>query len=139
MDDTRYRSFFLQPTEPLQRQYEVLRAVFVEQQSMQAAAQRFGYRADTVRALASGFRQRFAADNPPPFSPNRSADGLPTQHRSQGSLGQKLPPRLTSASSALPQADVCEPALPASSSSYRCWPASVSTNSSVRLATPAPE
>jgi hypothetical protein len=44
MDASRYRSFFLQPTDPRQRQDEVLRAVLVEGQPMQEVAQRFGYR-----------------------------------------------------------------------------------------------
>ena len=48
--------FFLSPLFPLQRQYEALRAFFVEQQPMSDIAQRFGYRHDTVRKLVSHFR-----------------------------------------------------------------------------------
>ena len=69
MDAAPLRSFFLQPSDPLHRQYEVLRAVLVEEQPMQEVAQRFGYRYDTVRALVSQFRRQFTAGQLPPFSP----------------------------------------------------------------------
>jgi hypothetical protein len=75
VDTSPYRSFFLQPTCPRQRQYEVLRAVLLEGQPMQEVAQRFGYRYDTVRALVSRFRQQHAARQLPPFSPRPSAAG----------------------------------------------------------------
>lgn len=68
MDDVRVRSFFLQPTEPRHRHYEVLRAFFVDRQPMPVIARQFGYRHDTVRRLISDFRRRFAADRLPPFS-----------------------------------------------------------------------
>lgn len=71
MDAARMRSFFLQPGDPRQRQYEVLRAVVVEELPMQDVAQRFGYRYDTVRALVSQFGRQFAAGQLPPFSPRR--------------------------------------------------------------------
>ena len=66
-------SFFLQPSNPLQRQYEVLRAVVVEELPMREVAQRFGYRYDTVRTLVSQFGRQFAAGQFPPFSPLRHA------------------------------------------------------------------
>jgi hypothetical protein len=75
VDTSPYRTFFLQPTCPRQRQYEVLRAVLLEGQPMQEVAQRFGYRYDTVRALVSRFRQQHAAGRLPPFSPPPSAAG----------------------------------------------------------------
>ena len=73
MDAALLRSFFLQPSNPLHRQYEVLRAVLVEEQPMQQVAQRFGYRYDTVRALVSQFGRQFAAGPLPPFSLLRHA------------------------------------------------------------------
>lgn len=73
MDGSRYRSFFLQPTDPRQRQYEALRAVLVDEQPMQEVAQRLGYRYDTVRALVSRFRQQHAAGQLPPFSSHPTA------------------------------------------------------------------
>jgi len=67
MDASHYRSFFLQPTDPRHRQYEVLRAALVDEQPMQEVAQRFGYRYDTVRSLVSRFRHQLDAGQFPPF------------------------------------------------------------------------
>ena len=79
MDAALVRSFFLQPSNPLQRQYEVLRAVVVEELPMQEVAQRFGYRYDTVRALVSQFGRQFAAGQLSPFSPLRHVAVLPAR------------------------------------------------------------
>lgn len=79
MDDARYRTFFLQPTDPMHRHYEALRAVIVEQQPMQAVAQRLGYRYDSVRALVSRFRGQFDSGTLPPFSPAPAVDAPPTR------------------------------------------------------------
>lgn len=79
MDAAPARSFFLQPSNPLQRRYEVLRAVVVEELPMQEVAQRFGYRYDTVRALVSQFGLQFAAGQIPPFSPLQRAAVLPVR------------------------------------------------------------
>jgi hypothetical protein len=68
MDASRYRSFFLQPTDPRHRRYEVLRAALIDEQPMQEVAQRFGYRYDTVRLLVSRFRPQLDAGQLPPFS-----------------------------------------------------------------------
>ena len=73
MDTARYRSFFLQPTDPRHRQYEALRAVVIDELPMQEVAQRFGYRYDTVRSLVSRFRRQLDAGLLPPFSLHRSA------------------------------------------------------------------
>jgi hypothetical protein len=75
MDDARYQSFFLQPTDSRQRQYEALRAFFVEQRPMSAIAQQFGYRHDTVRRLISDFRHGYDSERLPPFSSSLSGVG----------------------------------------------------------------
>ncbi len=72
VDDGRYSSFFLQPTDPAHRRYEVLRAIFVEHQPMADVAQRLGYRYDTVRTLVSDFRHQLDGGQVPPFSPPRA-------------------------------------------------------------------
>jgi hypothetical protein len=72
MDDTAARDFFLKPSCAQQRQYEALRAVFVEGLSQKAAALRFGYSPGAFRQLVLGFRSARAAGKPPPFSPNRA-------------------------------------------------------------------
>jgi len=48
--------FFLQPTGPLHRQYEALRAYFVEGLSSKEAARRFGYREGAFRVVCHRFR-----------------------------------------------------------------------------------
>ncbi len=53
-------SFFLKPGSPRQRQYEALRAYFVEGKSSEEAARAFGYSPGAFRVLCSHFR-----NNPP--------------------------------------------------------------------------
>jgi len=48
---------FLEPVNPTQRQYEALRAYFVDGLSSAGAAKRFGYTAGSFRVLCHGFRQ----------------------------------------------------------------------------------
>ena len=48
---------FLQPESPAHRQYEALRAHFVENLSMQEATECFGYRLGTFRNLCTAFRK----------------------------------------------------------------------------------
>ena len=49
--------FFLEPTHPRQRQYEALRAYFVEARSSQDAARAFGYSVGSFRVLCHHFRR----------------------------------------------------------------------------------
>jgi len=58
MDDLRCREFFSQPTHPYQRQYEALRAVFLEGHSQKEVAERFGYTYNSFRQLVHEFRQQ---------------------------------------------------------------------------------
>ena len=66
MDDIRCREFFAQPTQPYHRQYEALRAVFLEGRSQKEVADQFGYTYDSLRQLVRavpatgrpGLRQR---------------------------------------------------------------------------------
>ncbi len=87
MTDTAARDFFLQPSCARQRQYEALRAVFVEGLSQKAAALRFGYSPGAFRQLVMEFRAARAAGSPPPFSPDRA----PGDHL--GTPEQTSPPR----------------------------------------------
>jgi transposase len=54
---TRCRRFFAQPATARQRQYEALRAVFVEGQRSGEAARRFGYSPGAFRVLCHAFRR----------------------------------------------------------------------------------
>ena len=53
---TNTASFFLEPSSPRQRQYEALRAYFVEGKSSEEAARAFGYSPGAFRVLCSHFR-----------------------------------------------------------------------------------
>ena len=74
------RRFFLEPRQPRQRQYEALRACFVEKQPPSQAAPRFGYSPGTLRVMCSKFRRQ----------PSLSFL-VPTAERS--TLSQKAQPR----------------------------------------------
>ena len=49
-------SYFLKPRSPRQRQYEALRAYFVEGKSSEEVARAFGYSPGAFRVLGSHFR-----------------------------------------------------------------------------------
>ena len=55
---TELERVFLEPTDPTHRQYEALRAYFVEGLPSQEAAKRFGYTPGSFRVLCHQFRQR---------------------------------------------------------------------------------
>jgi hypothetical protein len=55
--DSSEARFFLAPEKPLQRQYEALRAFFVEGQPSHEVAQRFSYSAGAFRVLCHQFRR----------------------------------------------------------------------------------
>jgi transposase len=61
---------FSAPDEPNQRRYEALRAYFVEEQSAEAAGERFGYTRSTLETLVRDFRagrlELFASSRPGP-------------------------------------------------------------------------
>ncbi len=58
MDDTRYQEFFSQATNPYHRQYETLRAVFIEGRTQKDVAQQFGFEYRSLRQLVYEFRQQ---------------------------------------------------------------------------------
>jgi hypothetical protein len=85
MDDAALSRFFLQPTQTYHRQYEALRAVFVEGRSQKNVAEEFGYSHDALRQLVSQFRQQFEsvpAGDPSPFFANSVRIGSPTRKSS---------------------------------------------------------
>lgn len=63
--------FFLQPTQPLHRRYEALRAVFVEHRPLREVAQQYGYQYGTLRNLVSQFRGQCQHGQVPPFLSRR--------------------------------------------------------------------
>jgi DNA-directed RNA polymerase specialized sigma24 family protein len=69
MDDSSCREFFSQPTNLYQRQYEALRAVFVEGRPPKDVAEQFGLACSSLRQLLYEFRQhcRQSGDGSPFF------------------------------------------------------------------------
>jgi hypothetical protein len=92
MDDTLCRLFFSEPSCPAQRQYEALRAAFVDGLSQKDAAERFGYTADAFRQLVHEFRLARAAGIAPPFSSPRGAAARPGRPRRQAGPTSRTPP-----------------------------------------------
>ena len=80
MDVNNRASYFLQPRQPNHRRYEVLRSVFVEDESMQDVASRFKVSYGTVRNWVSEFcRCQDASDEPPFFRKSNEDDHRSTQ------------------------------------------------------------
>ena len=90
MQDSLYRRFFLEPSPPLHRRDEALRAVFVENQPQVEVAKRFGYTYNTLRRLVSDFRAQCRAAQVPPFSLSPSGGALPVSPTAQPSSVQTL-------------------------------------------------
>lgn len=75
------RHFFLSPEFPLQRQYEALRAFFVEEEPSVEVARRFGYSQGAFRVLCHQFRH--SPDKRASFfrQPHRGPQTAPTRDR----------------------------------------------------------
>ena len=56
MDDTACKAFFIQPTHTYHRQYEALRAIFVDGRSQKDVAEEFGFTHGALRQLVFKFR-----------------------------------------------------------------------------------
>jgi len=61
-DLTECRRFFLEPTSPRQRQYEALRAYFIDEGASAEAARQFGYSPGAFRVLCHQFRRNALPD-----------------------------------------------------------------------------
>jgi transposase len=69
MDDTRSRQFFERPEQTYHRQYEALRAVFVDGRRQKEVAKEFGYQYSTLRQLVYEFRKHCNRDDASQESP----------------------------------------------------------------------
>jgi transposase len=67
MDDARCREFFSQPSHAYHRQYEALRAVFLDGDSQKEVAERFGFQYGSLRQLVYEFRQQDGKSDGSPF------------------------------------------------------------------------
>jgi hypothetical protein len=86
MDDTPCCRFFLRPSCAPQRQYEALRAVFLDHCRQKDVAQRFGYSYAAFRQLVGQFRAGCVHGRPPPFfvPRGRGRRRAPAPRRSSG-------------------------------------------------------
>ena len=89
------RNFFLAPQFPLQRQYEALRAYFVDEEASADVARRFGYSAGAFRVLCHQFRH-YPEKRPSFFrQPQRGPQSAPLRDRVRAN---SPPPAIPSAS-----------------------------------------
>ena len=67
--------FFLEPQQTFHRRYEALRAIFVDAESLDRVAERFGYKTSALRSMVSRFRaDRRRGVTHPFFSPTVADD-----------------------------------------------------------------
>ena len=67
MEGSHTSRFFLEPKQTFHRQYEALRAIFVDGEPIDRAAERFGYKLSALRSMASRFRAAWGRGVAPPF------------------------------------------------------------------------
>src|SRR6266571_97021 len=67
MDGSHASRFFLEPKPTFQRQYEALRAIFVDAEPLDQVATRLGYKTSALRSMASRFRVDCRRGVAPPF------------------------------------------------------------------------
>ena len=79
MDDTRCYRFFQEPSDPLQRRYEAIRAVFVEGLSQTQAADRYDMTHGALRKQIHEFREACRNGSPPPFFFRSAEEDKPRQ------------------------------------------------------------
>ncbi len=67
MDDRPCTRFFLEPKGAFHRQYEALRAHFLNDEPIAEVAERFGYTVSTLKSMASRFRGNLRRGLTPPL------------------------------------------------------------------------
>lgn len=137
MDGNHTRRFFLEPQQTFQRQYEALRAVFVDDEPLDRVAERFGYKPSALRSMASRLRADYRRGVATPFFSRTAADGPAGPVRAQDDRGPRRPTSRTVASWTSSPAARSARASRASSSSCPSWPGSASIGSSSRPGIPA--
>ena len=74
MDGSHTSRFFLEPQQTFQRQYEALRAIFVDDEPLDRVAERFGYKPSALRSMASRLRADCRRGVATPFFSRTAAD-----------------------------------------------------------------
>jgi hypothetical protein len=75
MDGSHTKRFFLEPQQTFQRQYEALRALFVDDEPLERVAERFDYTPSTLRSMASRLRADYRRGVATPFFLPTAAGG----------------------------------------------------------------
>jgi hypothetical protein len=76
MEDTSCRQFFTDAdSATYHRQYEALRAIFVDGHRQNDIADRYGYTHGSMRQLVHQFRTAIRSGSPPPFFESRRSAG----------------------------------------------------------------
>jgi hypothetical protein len=79
MEDISCRQFFMAAdSATYHRQYEALRAIFVDGLRQNDVADRFGYTHGSLRQLVHQFRTAIRSGSPPPFFESRRSAGRQT-------------------------------------------------------------
>ena len=74
MDDQCCEQFFREARQPQHRQFEALRAFFLDRRPLADIARQFGFAHGTLRNLVCQFRARCQVGQVPPFSLHPRAD-----------------------------------------------------------------
>lgn len=74
MEGSHTSRFFLEPKQTFQRQYEALRAIFVEGEPLDQVAERFGDKSSALRSMACRFRGACRRGVTSPFFSRTGAD-----------------------------------------------------------------
>lgn len=98
MEDPRLRRYFLEPASIYQRQYEALRACFVEGRAPKHVAEQFGYACSSLRSLASRFCAQVQAGEVPPFLLSLRSGVGRARPRTRSRPDRRLPTRRTARS-----------------------------------------
>ena len=85
---TNFTHFFLEPSSPTHRQYEALRAFFIDRAPSKEVAKRFGYTPGSFRVLCSQFRQN--PQRPFFLTPQRGGSQEAAAPRKGGLLRQQV-------------------------------------------------
>ncbi len=98
MNGSHTRRFFLEPQQTFQRQYEALRAIFVDDEPLERVAERFDYKPSTLRSMASRLRADYRRGLATPFFSRTDADGPLVPVRTKNDRGPRRPTSRTVAS-----------------------------------------
>jgi hypothetical protein len=98
MDGSHTRRFFLEPQQTFQRQYEALRAIFVDDDPLERVAERFDYKPSTLRSMASRLRADCRRGVATPFFSRMAAGGPSARLRAKDDRSPRRPTSRTVAS-----------------------------------------